>query len=104
MVSPKTLGWGKTSDQLERFTALTDNYTFHEKTILDIGCGFADFYGFLKDKGILCNYIGVDIIPEFLVLFIVSPLILLHESDFETFMFIQKYFYFQYYLRRNYRD
>ncbi len=65
-VSPKTLGWGKTSDQLERFTALTDNYTFHEKTILDIGCGFADFYGFLKDKGILCNYIGVDIIPEFL--------------------------------------
>lgn len=65
-VSPQTLGWGKASDQQERFTALINNYAFHGETILDIGCGFADFYEFLKSKGILCNYIGVDIIPEFL--------------------------------------
>ena len=65
-VSPKTLGWGKVSDQQIRFQAMADNYDFEGKTVMDVGCGFADFYAFLKSKGITCNYIGVDIIPEFL--------------------------------------
>lgn len=65
-VSYKTLGWGCTEDQVKRFEVLLQNINFKNKSVMDIGCGFADFYGYLKQKEICCNYIGVDIIPEFL--------------------------------------
>ncbi len=64
-VSPKALGWGCKEDQLERFSALCDNIDLEGKCIVDLGCGFADFYGFLLEKNIQCKYIGVDLIPEF---------------------------------------
>lgn len=64
--SPRALGWGQASDQQERFEVMVNNVDFSGKTVMDIGCGFADFYAFLKEKGIACKYIGVDIIPEFL--------------------------------------
>lgn len=63
---PRTLGWGCQEDQLERFQAMCDNYDFEGKTVMDVGCGFADWYSFLLSRGISCNYIGVDIIPEFI--------------------------------------
>lgn len=64
--TPKTLGWGCREDQLERFEVMCENYDFNGKTVMDIGCGFADWYCFLQSKNITCNYIGVDIIPEFI--------------------------------------
>lgn len=62
---PKALGWGCREDQLERFMVLCKYIDFSGVTVMDLGCGFADFYGYLKNKGVICNYIGVDVIPEF---------------------------------------
>lgn len=64
--TPKALGWGCKEDQLERFWVISENIDLEGKTVLDLGCGFADFYGYLLDKNITCNYIGIDIIPEFI--------------------------------------
>ena len=36
------------------------------KSVLDIGCGLADFYGYLRSSGVEVEYIGYDIVPCFL--------------------------------------
>lgn len=64
--TPQALGWGCSQDQEERFQVLCQQIDFHDKTVMDIGCGFGDFYGYLKRQGICCNYIGIDLIPEFI--------------------------------------
>lgn len=64
--TPKALGWGCKEDQLERFKTLCENIDLAGKSILDLGCGFADLYGYLLSKKIECQYIGVDVIPEFI--------------------------------------
>ena len=35
-------------------------------TLVDIGCGFADLYGFLLQRNADVSYTGIDIVPEFL--------------------------------------
>jgi SAM-dependent methyltransferase len=59
----KTLGWGTVEQQLYRFLQTLDyGLNFSGKTVLDIGCGFGDYYMFLKDKHIgVKNYIGWDV-------------------------------------------
>ena len=37
-------------------------------SVLDIGCGFADFYHFLRSRGFNGQYLGIDIVPEFVSL------------------------------------
>ncbi len=34
--------------------------------VLDVGCGLADFYRYLKDQGYPCSYTGYDIVPEYI--------------------------------------
>ncbi|SFR58601.1 class I SAM-dependent methyltransferase [Anaeromicropila populeti] len=65
-VVPQALGWGCKEDQLERFQVITKYNDLSNQTILDIGCGFGDFYVYLKEKQIPCTYIGIDIIPQFI--------------------------------------
>ncbi len=36
------------------------------KTVLDIGCGLAHYYDFLRGKGVSVNYVGYDIVPPFI--------------------------------------
>jgi len=36
------------------------------KTVLDIGCGLAGFYEYLRANGISVTYIGYDIVPSFI--------------------------------------
>lgn len=36
------------------------------KVILDVGCGLAHYYAFLKGKDIQVSYIGYDIVPQFI--------------------------------------
>lgn len=65
-VSPKTLGWGCREDQLERFNTICQHCKLENKTVMDIGCGFADLYCYLKEHDVRVNYIGIDINPYFI--------------------------------------
>lgn len=63
-VSPKTLGWEKERANL-RFEILSSQWDLNNKSILDFGCGFGDFYDFLHRKNITnFNYLGIDINPR----------------------------------------
>jgi len=60
--NPRSLGWDSRGNQNERFKAAMRLYDFRGKRICDIGCGFADFYGYLlKNKVIPKSYTGIDI-------------------------------------------
>lgn len=65
-VSPKTLGWDKNTAKL-RFEILASQWDLSHASILDFGCGFGDFYGFLRDKEFEgLEYHGLDINPCFI--------------------------------------
>ena len=44
----RSLNWGSQQSQHLRFEAMTNNLDLNNQTILDVGCGFGDFYKFLK--------------------------------------------------------
>lgn len=48
----------------KRFEKILELGNFNGKRLLDVGCGVAGFYKFLKEKGIMCHYSGVDINPN----------------------------------------
>lgn len=60
---PKTLGWFK-GRQTIRFEILSEIGDLNNCSILDIGCGFGDFCGFLIKKGLNVEYTGYDINPN----------------------------------------
>ncbi|MDQ1355019.1 MAG: hypothetical protein QG657_5328 [Acidobacteriota bacterium] len=49
---------------MKRFEKILELGDFTGKRLLDVGCGVAGFYKFLKEKGIACYYSGVDINPH----------------------------------------
>ena len=66
--SIRTLGWGSTEQQRYRFAMslglLGDTAG---KRIVDVGCGFGDFFHFLKESGVeFDSYLGVDINEDLL--------------------------------------
>lgn len=65
-VSPKTLGWDKNRAKL-RFEILAAQWNLNYASILDFGCGFGDFYSFLRNKEVEgLEYYGIDINPSFI--------------------------------------
>ena len=62
----KTLGWGNKTQQESRFDqTLSTGLTFLNKNILDIGCGFGDYYHFLKKSQVAFGtYSGYDLNPH----------------------------------------
>ncbi len=65
-VDIKTLASGNKERQLIRFKVFTEIGDLNGSSILDVGCGFADFYQYLKDQRIQVNYTGIDICPAFI--------------------------------------
>ncbi len=64
---PKTLGWGGGKErQWLRFKILTEIGIRENDSVLDVGCGFADLYGYLTENGWSGKYLGVDINPTLL--------------------------------------
>lgn len=61
----RSLGWIP-GGRKARFTALSEIGNLDGCSILDVGCGFGDFYGFLVNRGITVDYTGVDINPQFI--------------------------------------
>ena len=47
--------------QYFRYYAFSNLFDLNNSSILDVGCGLGDFYGFLKKNSIECNYFGVDL-------------------------------------------
>ncbi len=58
--SPMALGWW-TGKQNIRYNILTKHFGLDGKSILDVGCGFADLYVYLNSLSIRFDYYGVDI-------------------------------------------
>ena len=58
---PKSCDYGHSNSQAIKFKVLSEAIDYSDKKILDIGCGFADYYNFLASKFQNINYHGVDI-------------------------------------------
>jgi SAM-dependent methyltransferase len=63
--SPEVVGWLTIEEQRLLFSALTFLYNSGD-SVLDIGCGRGDLYGFLQEKypGTEIKYKGIDINPN----------------------------------------
>lgn len=61
----RTLGSGTKERQRIRYRVLSEVGNLNYSSILDLGCGFGDFYKYLKEKGLKVDYTGYDICPEF---------------------------------------
>jgi SAM-dependent methyltransferase len=55
------LGFRNHSSQVKRFEALLGLGDFHQRRVLDVGCGFGDFLSFLVGRGIRPIYTGLDL-------------------------------------------
>jgi SAM-dependent methyltransferase len=62
---PRALGWNK-GRQHVRFAAALNSVGLEFDSILDVGCGFGDLFGYLTERGWHGNYVGVDLCPELL--------------------------------------
>ncbi len=60
--SIKSLDWGSKRTQQIRFHIFTEIASLENKSVLDVGCGFGDFFDFLNTTlGLNIRYTGVDI-------------------------------------------
>ena len=57
----KSCDYGQSASQYSKFSILSNCTNYSGKSILDIGCGFADFYDFLSAKYQNIDYHGVDL-------------------------------------------
>jgi SAM-dependent methyltransferase len=70
----RALDWNSVDSQKLRYKIFKEMFVYGKKScgisVLDVGCGFGDFYGFLKAEGMLgrqrINYTGYDISPKLL--------------------------------------
>lgn len=60
----KALSSGTEERRAIRFQVLSEVGIHAGASVLDVGCGFADFYAYLKERGIEVSYSGVDLVAE----------------------------------------
>jgi SAM-dependent methyltransferase len=65
--SPGALGWLPDGQQI-RFEVLTQIGDLAHCSVLDVGCGYADLYPFLKQRFAGVQYTGIEQMPELLAL------------------------------------
>jgi len=63
--SVKALRWNSKESQLVRFRSLLRLGDFQNKSLLDVGCGIADLFFFLKENSFNIKYRGIEILKEF---------------------------------------
>lgn len=59
--SVKTMGWRDERQQELRFEILAQIGDLDSKKILDVGCGFGDYYSYLLKNNLIVNYTGYDL-------------------------------------------
>jgi ubiquinone/menaquinone biosynthesis C-methylase UbiE len=65
----RALGYGNTESQQTRFQVLSEIGSFEGRSVLDVGCGFGDFFGFINKKcKHLRSYVGVDVNPNMIAI------------------------------------
>lgn len=62
--NPKSCDYGSSVSQKIKFSTMTDLMPLDGKTMLDIGCGFADFADYLSENGFDVKYTGFDLCPS----------------------------------------
>lgn len=62
----KELGWADQDSQLARFGAICSWGDLSDCTVLDFGCGYGDLRPFINDRFENVNYLGVELMPEFI--------------------------------------
>jgi len=62
--SPHALYWSSREIQFTRFRVLAEIGIATGDSVLDVGCGFADLYGWLKRQGIDTAFTGIDLSPD----------------------------------------
>jgi SAM-dependent methyltransferase len=60
-----SLGWGSVPSQEARFSIFAE-YIKDNNSLLDVGCGFADLYFYLKNNNINTKYKGIDFNKNFI--------------------------------------
>lgn len=60
----KVVAWGSKRSQELRFLVLSQMANLHGSSLLDVGCGVGDLYGWLKKHRITVHYTGIDITPS----------------------------------------
>ena len=55
------MGWNNYESQETRFEKTFEHVDFGGKIVLDIGCGFGDFYPEVDSRFLIANYKGIDI-------------------------------------------
>ena len=90
---PNYVNWGPGKGKFSlRFEILCQIGNLNNSSILDLGCGFGDLYGYLKFRKIKVKYHGVDINPELLKIGKkIYPNITLEERDIEKKKFYKKF-------------
>jgi SAM-dependent methyltransferase len=63
--TPRSCDYGRPESQAKKFMVLSDIVTPKHQTLLDIGCGFADYADYLEMRAPHIQYTGVDITTEF---------------------------------------
>jgi len=62
--NPQALYWDNREVQELRFDVLLGCGVRTGDSVLDVGCGFADLYFYMKSTGIGVNYTGIDLSPD----------------------------------------
>jgi SAM-dependent methyltransferase len=57
----RTLASGTEERRRLRFEVLAQIGIQSGCSVLDLGCGFGDFFAYLKERGVKCRYVGYDI-------------------------------------------
>lgn len=60
----RSLDWGSRESQIKRFEILADIGISAGDSVLDVGCGLADFNDWLQQNRPGVDYSGIDITPE----------------------------------------
>ncbi len=90
---PQSVGWGpRKGKQSLRFSVLSQIGDIANCSILDIGCGFGDLYGYLQHRKIKARYYGIDINSDLIKIGKhIYPKSKLEVRDFEEKKFTKKF-------------
>lgn len=61
---PRACDYGRAESQQIKFRVLSETMPLDNRSLLDVGCGFADFAGYLRSRFSGLQYSGIDLCPS----------------------------------------